>query len=129
MARRLEAASTFSIPQVAQRGRVMHSLAGPQGPAGKGVLLCSYHSCLSPCLTSKVKYPQLVAGHGSLTCSHVGARPNARARPHHVFPALSEIGEQVDSQFRQVIAEPPAVFVFPEILQVILERCAFLFWL
>lgn len=89
MARRLEAASTFSIPQVAQHGRVMHSLAGPQGPAGKGGLLCSCHSCLSPYLTSKVKYPQLVAGHGSLLHVLMWAPAQMRVRAHTTSSRLS----------------------------------------
>lgn len=63
----------FSIPLL------MPLLVGPQGPAGKGVLLCSCHSCSSPLLTSRVKYSLLVAKNASLfTCYYEGLHTHPR---------------------------------------------------
>lgn len=61
-------------------------LVGPQGPAGKGVLLCGCHSCSSPLLTSRVKYSLLVAKNGSLfTCYYEGLH----TPPLHVSLSLT----------------------------------------
>ena len=121
----------FSIPPVAwghPGGLVMPSLVGLQGPAGKGMLLCSCHSCLSPLLTSWVKQPLLVAENGSLfTYFLVGARTHTYT--HHVSLSVSEIDEQVEGQFFRVIKELPVALVFLAVLPVTLATCTLLFWL
>ena len=88
-----ESSSRSGVQKV---GRGVHStdglgpahalLVGPQGPAGKGVLLCGCHSCSSPLLTSRVKYSLLVAKNGSLfTCHYEGLH----TPPLHVSLSLT----------------------------------------
>ena len=106
-------------------GLLTPSLTGPQGPAGKGGLLCSCQSGSSPCLTSRVKYSLLVAKNGSLfTCYYVGLR--AHTHTHPCLP-LPEIDEQGEGQLCRGLPEPPVLLILMAVLLVPLTTCTLLF--